>query len=178
MALPAPGLFDGTCGGCVGLTARCPIPMIRFLVVFFSIAAVLLSLLAAAAFSPIVQTWAVELWLNRLPGVTATVGEVAAGLSTVELTDLRINYRGSVLKVPTAELTLPVIATLREQRITVQRLAAKGWTLELRPSDAAPLSAGKSDPAGANRVTASRGLLGGWSLPGDLRLDGVDLEGD
>jgi len=148
--------------------------MLRFLLVSLTIAAVLLALLVAAAFSPLVQTWAVERWLNGQTGVTATVGEVAAGLSVVEVTDLRIGYRGATLKVPSAELTLPVFAAIWERRMAVQRLVAKGWVLELRPSDGAKASADTTG-AGATRAT---GWLDGWSLPGDLHLSGVEVEGD
>ena len=87
--------------------------------------------LVAAAFSPWVQTWVVQQLLARQPGMQASVGSVWVRPSSVQITDLRLSQDGAVLTLPSADITLPTWTALWDRKIVVQKLVAKGWTLDL-----------------------------------------------
>ena len=153
------------------------------------------ALLVAVAFTPVVQTWFVERALAGHSGLQASVGSVSAGLSTVHVEDLRLEFDGAVLTLPALETGLPLKTALWDRKVLVGSLVAKGWTLDLsrRPAAAdkaapAPIAAapagGRTAPAhpdltGVKQVApAFRGILRAWELPCDVSLNGVDLEGD
>ena len=151
----------------------------------------IVGLLAAAVFSPVVQPWALEKVLNAQPGVRASVGAVWAGWSDIEIENLRLERDGRVLTVPNLKATCPWLVALWTRQVAVTRLAAKGWTLDLSrsapngstatalpPSDQ-PTSAGTATEAVTRTArTAFPAQLTGWKFPGVATLDGVDLEGD
>ncbi len=163
--------------------------------------AALAVLVLAAVFSPIVQTWYVESSLNHRPGVHATIESVAAGLSDVEITNLRLEFDGGVLTLPSLKAKLPVKAAVWNHEAWVGTLVAKGWTLDLthRPTAGAVAAPGAAKmvavPTEERGVAAAaptengrdavrqfartlRRLVSGWELPGAISLDGADLEGD
>ncbi len=160
------------------------------------VAAVLAVLVLGAVFSPIVQTWYVEWSFNNRPGVHATIESVSAGLSDVEFTNLRLEFDGGVLTLPSLKAKLPVKAAVWNQEALVGALVAKGWTLDLahRPAAVAVAASGAGRavvvPAGEREAAAPvpdavlqfaralRRLVNGWELHGALSLDGADLEGD
>lgn len=153
------------------------------------------ALLAVVVISPVVQTWVAESALNRQPGVQASMAQLSAGFGKVEVTDLHLDVAGAVLTLPALEAGLPLTTAVWQRKVLLQRLVAKGWTLDLsRVSDPAAvrsqpapvLDAGlragalaQFDAALAQSVLRIfHGILSGWELPCDVSLDGIDLEGD
>lgn len=161
----------------------------------------MLGLVVAAAFNPSIQTWAVQSWLlpralARFPGVQGSIGAVSAGLHDVELTDLKLARGGAVLTVPQLRAQLPVLTALRDGRLLVQTVVAKGWTLDLpgaalarpppdtaqtpAPSEAAAATATPARSASASSTDAVPGGIGrwlGWTLPFEGSVRTADLEG-
>jgi hypothetical protein len=153
------------------------------------------AILVAVAFIPAVQTWFAQMALARQPNLHASLGSLSAGFSETTATDLKLEVGGAVLTLPSIEARLPLTTVVCRQRFPVRSLVAKGWTLNL---DCEPAS----DDAGSQTVRASgngggmqspaqtgtlsaqmvagalRQIIRGWKLPGDLSLDGIDLEGD
>jgi hypothetical protein len=175
------------------------VKIIRLLGTFVCVVAALAGVLAAVALVPAVQTWVAQSALARQPGLKATLGSVTAGFGEADVEDLRLEFGGAVLTVPSLKAKLPITTAVLGRRLVVRRLAAKGWTLDLRKASvpAAPAKAG-SPPAGAApagpaaaglppgeaaatvqaAARAFRGILNEWQLPPGGSLDGVALEGD
>ncbi|MSU50479.1 MAG: hypothetical protein EXS37_15570 [Opitutus sp.] len=172
--------------------------IIRLLLISLSVVLVLATLLVAAAFNPVVQTWLVQRALARYPGLHASVGSVSAGVSFVHLSDVRLQLDGAVLTLPALKANLPIKTALWDRKIVVQTLVAKGWTLDLSRRPATPsgetardsiVASPKDGPTPPEPVPAApastheaarghRGLLRGLVFPKDTSLDGVELEGD
>jgi hypothetical protein len=158
----------------------------------------------AVVFSSTFQTWAARRAIASQPGLHASVGSVSAGMKRVELKDLRYVHAGAVLTLPQVEIDVPLIAAAWDDNVTVTRLVAKGWTLDLSQSTNAPAGAetpptpappelpanggrgpgaavnGKT-PASAPATAAAQTFAGVFTqlkLPVDLSVDGVHLEGD
>jgi len=161
---------------------------------FLGLAIALLALVVAAAFSPVVQTWAAQRALAQRAGGRATLDSFSAGLGGVEIDDLHLEFDGGVLTLPVARADLPVVSAAREGKLPLRSLVAKGWTLDLSRA-VAPNGAqtpavsatedGKTEPTPRVETVAAqaaagvfRGILSGWGFPCDVSLDGVDLEGD
>ena len=167
---------------------------IRLLGTFVCVVAALAGILAAIALVPAVQTWVAQSALARQPGLKATLASVTAGFGEADVEDLRLEFGGAVLTVPSLKAKLPITTAVLGRRLLVRRLSAKGWTLDLRnaalpaaPPEAGPPRAGPSpsglQPSGAAATAqaaarAFRGILNEWQLPMDGSLDGVALEGD
>ena len=160
-----------------------------------TLAIALALIVVAAAFLPVVQTWIVEQALARHPGLQASVGSVSAGLSSVHISNLRLQHDGAVLTLPILEVGLPLKTALWDRKVLIQSLVAKGWTLDLSRRSARggeeARGSGVASPTGGGGLTAPaeassvsqvgpvlRGLLGGGELPCETSLEGVDLDGD
>ena len=156
---------------------------------------VVVVILVGAAFAPPVQTWIAQLVLARQTGVQGTVGGFQARFGELAVHDLNLKAGGVVLTVPLLEADLPLTKAAVSRRVHVRRLAAKGWTLdftgavtanpERKDLSAAPGATGgpqafASAALGSAEVLTEflRANLRAWTLPCDLTLDGVDLEGD
>ncbi len=136
---------------------------------------VLLAALAVAlAFTSGVQTWAARTFAPATPELTVAVGKVHAGLNVTRIENLRVVRPGLVLTAPAAEVAVSVIDAAAG-KVTVKRLVAKGWTLELTPVPAAPAVTPKPEAAAR---TAFNGLFNQLRLPVDLAVDQVDLAGE
>lgn len=171
---------------------------IRLLLIFLTIAVALVALLALVALTPVAQTWLLERALTGPSGLRASAGSVLAGLSRIDVTDLRLEARGAVLMLPTVEAGLPLKTALWDRKFLAGHLVAKGWTLDLSrqpiaAGDEQSSSAATVAPAGstgdavavsAKPISAQQALLAvqrfvtGWKLPCDVALDDVELEGD
>ena len=66
------------------------------LVILGGLAALVL-VMVILAFTPSVQTWAVRRALTGQPGLTMAVGSVAAGLTSTELRDVRVEQDGVII---------------------------------------------------------------------------------
>ncbi len=155
-----------------------------------AVAAILLS----AVFVPTVQTWLAQMALERRPDLNASLGSLSAEFGEVDIANLRLDIDGASLALPSLRAGVPLTASARGRKLVVRSLVAKGWTLDLShfrglaggPAQAASTGAGvagaaPSTDAGAVAVRNSgrvfSGILGGWSLPCDVSLDGIELEG-
>jgi hypothetical protein len=176
-------------------------PVRLFLFVIATLAAVL-ALGALLAFNAGFQTWAVRRVLARRPALGVTLGSISAGLGRVEIKNLRIDSHGAVLTVPSLEVELPLVAAGLKHQVTIARLVAKGWTLDLTkaPKLAAALvfstDALRGPALPARRAGAGefsllpsaraadavaplfQGIFAQLVLPIDLVCDGADLAGE
>lgn len=158
---------------------------LRFLLTCLVILLVLAGVFAAAVFSPLVQTWYVQRQLNQQPNFKASVDSVSAGLSTIEVTNLRLETPGTLVTVPQLNADLPTNAAFFDHRFSIRKLVAKGWTLDLshRPapatSAAAPENASAASPALSPETAGHvfEGILHACRLPKDTQFDDVELEG-
>jgi len=168
---------------------------IRFFLACLVRVLLLVALLAAACFAPLVQTWVARREIFRQPGVSGSLGYLTARFGRLEIQDLHLDDHGILLTLPSLEATLPLTAAALHRQVLVQTVVAKGWTLDLSHSAgpaAAPADAGtpagtggEAEPAAEEEASPARraaaffdGLLREWQLPCDLSLDNVDLEGD
>jgi hypothetical protein len=135
-----------------------------------------------------VQTWTVERMLARHPGLHATVESASLGLSAARVVNLQTERNGVVLTAPLLEAILPVKIALWNRRFLVEKMIAKGWTLDLSHSsntDQPPSATPSAAPAAGGRVEKAQtaaplfqGILAGLRLPSDTSVNEVDLEGD
>jgi hypothetical protein len=151
-------------------------------------------ILAALAFVPNVQTWVAQAALDQQAGVKASVGSVSLGIGELEVEDLRIEADGAVLTLPSLQADFPVLAAGWNRRLSIRKLVAKGWKLDLshfRPAPEGPSAdsaSGGESGAGAPATTPAavtanatrifRDLIHRWELPCDGSLDGVELNGE
>ncbi len=168
--------------------------LLRRLLACLVVALVLASTVFLAALIPAVQTWAAQSALAARPGLHATVGSLWVGFGFVDVTDLRLDPGGAVLKVPSLEARLPFYAAATGRRLYIRSLVAKGWTLDLShlpaagdpavPAPAAPGAAAAAPlyqaqaEAAQKAIRALVAVLHAWRLPCDVTLDGIELEGD
>lgn len=171
------------------------------LFLYFSAAVfVLLVMAVGVAFTSGFQTWAARKVLADEPALHATLGRVSAGLGRVNLESVSVEPNGAVLTLPALTAELPLLSAALSKKVTITKLVAKGWTLDLTkakpaapsaptktpPAPRARLSSGFSllpsayaaDSAAAATVSVFQGVFSQLKLPVDLSLDGVELEGD
>jgi hypothetical protein len=171
------------------------VKLIRILLTCLGLAAALFAVLVAVALVPDLQTRVAQSLLSSQAGYKGSLGSLSAGFGEVDVEDLRLESGGNVLTLPLLKAKLPITTALWRRSARVRSLVARGWTLDLslgRESQATGgQAAGEPAPAGVGGSQASPeaaaaleaaeavgGLLGGWKLPFDASLDGVELEGD
>lgn len=176
----------------------------RFSLIGLGALVVLLVVAVSVAFTSGFQTWAARRALAAQPGMTGTIGSVSAGLKRIEVKDARIVKDGAILTLPSMEAHLPLYSAGVKNKVTITRLVAKGWVLDLskitpsassvvstesirgiRSGREAVSSNGFSFIASAfaavpvpEPVQVFRGIFTQLQLPVDLTLDGVELEGE
>ena len=172
----------------------------RILLISLGVLTVFALVTVGLAFNSGVQTWTAKKILTRQPSVNATLESVAIGLGRAEVKALRVEMNGAVLTVPSLTVELPIIAAGFAREVSVGKLTARGWTIDLSktaapppastsPINVAPTPDGAATPVAAtphsvvaaNQASVARafaGVLGQLRLPVDLALDGVDLEGE
>jgi hypothetical protein len=156
---------------------------IRLVLIGAAVIVVVLLLAVAVAFNSSFQTWVARKTVAKNPAVHLTIGTVDAGLKHVELRDVQLDQNGAVLTLPLLEADVPVLAAGLSRKVTVSRLVAKGWTLDLsRTGGATAATANPAIAAPAAVAAAAKeafsGIFGGLKLPVDLALDGLQLEGE
>ena len=136
----------------------------RLLLIGAAVTVALLLVLVGIVFTSGFQTWVTRKALAAQPGFTATVGRVAAGFHRVHVDDLRLAQGGAVVVVPSLDAELSVLAAAR-QHFSLQRLVAKGWTIDL--SQAAPIPAGSSSSSdmGGTPMPRLPAAAGGTCVP-------------
>jgi hypothetical protein len=173
---------------------------VRILLISLGVCTVLALVTIGLAFHSGVQTWVARKLLAGQPSVKATLESVVIGLGRAELKALRAEINGAVLTVPSISVELPIIAAGISQKVSVGKLTARGWSIDLSKTAApppastsatnvAPATGGAATPlpatpnsvVAANQAAVARafaGVLGQLRLPVDLALDGLDLEGE
>lgn len=151
----------------------------------------LLVSLGSLGFAP-VQTWLARQVLARQPDFRADLERVQLGWGGVDAQGLRAEYAGAVLTLPAIEADVAILAAIWREQLTVKRLTARGWTLDLThyaPARAAALglprgadfsllnSAYAQSSATAEVKTIFQGVFAQLRLPFDLALDNTVLEG-
>ena len=157
---------------------------VRRLLIAGVVLVVVVLLVGVLALNSGVQTWAARKALAGQPGLKGTLGEVAIGFQSVVLNNLELEQAGAVITLPSLTAELSVVDACLNQKISLRRLVAKGWTLNLTAYKF-PDTAVKPSPAVAS-VSASaevavrvfQGVFAQAALPFDLTVDGVELEGD
>ena len=153
---------------------------VRYLLIGLGVVAGLAALAVLLAFNSSFQTWAVRKALAGQPGTDISLQRVSAGLQQVLLEQVRVGFDGGSLLLPSAEIGLPVMDVALRSRVSVSRLVAKGWTLDLTAApgtpDARPVAATVETAATTAALVFQR-VFNQLQLPVDLSLDGVELEG-
>ncbi len=123
------------------------------------------------AFTSGVQTWAVRRATADLPGLKLDVGNVAAGLSSAELRDIRVEQDGIIIVAKEVTATYSATDYLSGHRITVGNVAVRGLEIDARKPTA------KNAPKPAEAALAPfAGILNAIRLPGEVRLGRIELE--
>ena len=151
---------------------------LRLFLIGLGVMALVAAVAASVVFSAWFQTWAARVALASLPALHGSVGSVAAGTSSVHLTDLHIERAGAVLSVPTLDADLPWLSAVVSRSVDAERVVAHGWTLDLTRVSAGGLPAAVPEGAAPAAVAvAFAGLFQELDMPLDVALQGVDLEG-
>ena len=127
-------------------------------------AAALVVLLVAAvlvAFNSRVQTWGARRALASRPELGASLGSLSAGLHRVEVKNLRVVSHGAVLTLPALEADLPLVPAGLKHRVTITRLVAKGWTLDLTKVVKVGQLLDRGSPRARGRRSRSRSITAG-----------------
>ncbi len=133
-----------------------------------------MAVVVGMAFSPGVQTWAAH---RALAGRNIDVGRVAVGLNRVELDNVQVTQPGVALTLPAAVVDLPLLSAA-DKKVSIQKLVAKGWTLDLTaPGGKAQSAQAAAAPAVAT-AAAFQGIFQQLHLPVDLVVDSVELSGE
>ncbi len=164
---------------------------IRFFLTALATAAALLILLVAAAFAPPVQTWFARMELLDQPGMQGSLGSLSARFGKLEVEDLKLQFGGRILTLPSMEIRMPLMRAARHRQVLIQSIVAKGWTLDLSATSQAEVDTQGPDAGSGPQATGAAavapekqaaaafgGVLTGRTLPFDGSLDGVDLDGD
>ena len=123
------------------------------------------------AFTPSVQTWTVRRALTGQPGLTIAVGNVAAGMTSAELRDVRVEQDGVIIVAKQITATYSAMDYLTGSRITVGDVAVRGLEIDARK----PIAKKPVAPAQAALVPFA-GILNSIKLPGEVRLGRLDVE--
>ena len=170
----------------------------RWVRICFLIAIGALALLAGLAFQPEVQSWALRRYLAARPQWRISAEGISANLNRVRVRNLRIERDGVVLSAPLVTAELHPLALLFGRPVSIRRLTARDWTLDLtritRRRTGGPAAAIATRPRSEASIVASaragpvgpappvdevfRGLFRRLTLPEGLRLDGLEGEGN
>ena len=172
---------------------------VRILLISLGAIAVLLVVAVVLAFNSGVQTWAAKKALASQPDLHASIGSLSAGLGRVEVQSVHAEQNGAVLTLPSLTAELPLVSAGLSKKVTVTKLVARGWTLDLTKATPPPTAPAKpttrvssprpfsplatayaADPAAAVPAVTQlfQGVFAQLQLPVDLSLDGLDLDGD
>lgn len=157
--------------------------------IFGALAVVLLAI--GLLWTAPVQTWIARRVLASEPEYQADLERLQVGLGSLAVQNFRATYSGATLALPALAADLQVPSAALGDKLTVTRLVARGWTLDLTqyaPAVAAAqgvartpgfslLSTAYADTVPPPVETVFRGVFSQLKLPVDLSLDGAVLEG-
>jgi len=173
---------------------------LRILLITLGSLVLLVCVIVALSLSSWVQTWAARRFAPASTALTVSIGQVAAGLQRSRVENIRVIQSGVIFTLPSAEVDINLIDAARD-KITVKRLVAHGWSLDLTapisersasaniktaaaPTTTVPgnvpvsMFAPPTPAAEQHTRAAIRGLLASLQLPADLAIEGVDLDGE
>jgi hypothetical protein len=151
-----------------------PMKLLRWLLFGLAVLVALMAVVIGLAMMPGVQTWAAH---RVLAGRTIEVGRVAVGLHRVELDNVHVNQPGVALTLPAAEVDLPLLSAAG-RKVSIQKLVAKGWTLDLTAPGGKAKSAQTAVAPAVATAAAFQGIFQQLHLPVDLTVDLVELSGE
>ncbi len=128
-------------------------------------------LVVVLAFTPSVQTWAARRALTGQPGLTVVVGNVAVGLTSAELRDVRVEQDGVIIVAQQINATYSAMDYLTGSRITIDNVVVKGLEIDARK----PTAKKPTAPAQVALVPFA-GILNSIKLPAEVRLGRLDVE--
>ena len=181
--------------GRFGLSERPIAPVkknLRRVLLGLSLVFALAGLVVALSLTPAVQTQVARSVLARQPGLRSSLESVSASFGKAEVSDLRLQYDGAVLIVPSLTASLPVSPAVLYRDVRIRSLVVKGWTLDLSRRDqlrrveetARVADTGGPTRAVPDRATASqraeeifRDLLNRWTLPAGVSIEALELDG-
>jgi hypothetical protein len=135
---------------------------------------ILMVLVVVLAFLPFVQTRVARRVLAGLPDTSASVERVAVGLGRINVRGLTLKRPGVSVALPSAEIKMSLPGVIRE-RVRIESLVARGWTVELAAAGGPP-PAGTKGPPEASRPF--EGIFQWLKLPVDLAVDRIDIAGE
>lgn len=175
----------------------------RVVLIVAGVLATLVLIAVLVALNSSVQTWAARRVLAQQRDVTGTLGSLSAGLRRVEVRDLHVESRGALLTLPSLDADISLVSAGLREKVHIEQLVAKGWTLDLsRITDATAVTELMDDPgAQAERMVRPFSLLSSayaadvamaasaakpvfegvfaqLRLPVDLTIDSIVLEGE
>ena len=133
--------------------------------------AALVLVMVILAFTPSVQTWAVRRALTGQPGLTMAVGSVAAGLTSTELRDVRVEQDGVIIVAQQVSATYSAMDYISGRRITIENVAVKGLEIDARK----PTPKQSTAPAQV-ALAPFAGILNSIKLPGEMSLGRLDVD--
>lgn len=128
-------------------------------------------LVAALALTPSVQTWAVRKALAGQPGVSGEIGRVAAGFSSADIQDVRIEKAGAVITLKGLTAAYSAWDYLTASRLNVDRVQVQEILIDLRNAQPAPEEP-KPKPS-----EPFNGILSQAQLPFDVRVAELTANG-
>lgn len=165
----------------------------RKILIFAAVVLGLAVLLVLLALTSPVQTWAVRKVVASQADLKLEVERVSVGLKKVHVAKVRANYAGAILDLPELTADIAVVSAAWHGEVTVSKLIARGWTLDLtdyKPETVAAMGNGRTAPSGFSLISSAyaanaqpvaqtvfSGVLSQLELPVDLSLDGVVLDG-
>jgi hypothetical protein len=150
------------------------VKLLRRLLIGIAVLAVLMAVVVGIAFMPGVQTWAAH---RALAGRNIDVGRVAIGLNRVELDNVQVTQPGVTLTLPSAAVDLPLFPATGK-KVSIQKLVAKGWTLDLTAPGGKSRSAQTAAAPAVATAAAFQGIFQQLHMPVDLVVDLIELSGD
>jgi hypothetical protein len=145
---------------------------VRVLLLLLGLVVVAGAVLVTLALTPSVQRWAVLRATRDLPGLKFEVARLSAGFSGVELEGAKLVHRGIPISLERVEADFSPFAFLFRERLDLRRLRVTGLKV-----DASRVAPGRAETAAAAAPAAAPGLLARVTLPFDLELGDVQIDG-
>lgn len=152
-----------------------PMTRRRKLVIALVVAPVLLVLLlVAVALTPAVQTFVARKALAD----QGTVGRVAVGTGSAEITSLKLEQPGLKVSVPSFKADMPLLGAAGGT-IDVRSIVARDIVIDFDPKAAAAAPAASVEPSvePAQPAGPFAGVLKAVPLPAGLKVNGLDIAG-
>jgi len=143
--------------------------MKTFLRMVLLLLAVLLLGVAGLVFTEAGQGWAIRRavgFADLPPGFAVEFESAKVGLGSLRLRGVNVGAEGVGVKIPALELRGDLLGIARGKGVTITKLEARDWTLDLRAVDAEDLREllAAAVPSGTDGAGAGEHLSGGFAL--------------